>query len=61
MAYKEVELLIFNTGGQSSAGLDAKSTLLIFKYIQKTIHFVYPFASLHAAAPNLQTYQTHYA
>jgi len=61
MAYKEVEWLIFNAVGQSSAGLDAKSTFLIFKYIQKTIHFVHPFASLHATAPKLQTYQTHYA
>jgi hypothetical protein len=37
MTYKEVEWLIFNAGGQISAGLGAKSTFLIFNYIQKTI------------------------
>lgn len=39
---------------QSSAGLDAKSPFLIFKYILKTIHCVHPFASLHATAPKLE-------
>jgi hypothetical protein len=37
MAYKEVKWLTLKAGGQSSAALDAKSTFLIFKYIQKTI------------------------